>query len=158
MSEGIGRGTLARLSIPVRTGGAEAVRPLAAVMAGNGTARVLIVDDNADACFALGALLELEGHEVRTAGDGTSALTVLRQWKPQLALVDIGMPGMNSYELAERMLAMPDQVNVMLVALSGHVSDGDRAAALAAGFHAHLAKPADIGRLRAMLATCAQGG
>ncbi|MCP3726333.1 ATP-binding protein [Paraburkholderia sp. CNPSo 3272] len=155
-SEGIGRGTLARLSIPVRTASAEAVKPLAAVLAGNGPARVLIVDDNADARFALGALLELEGHDVRTAGDGTSALSVLRQWKPHLALVDIGMPGMNGYELAERLRAMPDHANVMLVALSGHVSDSDRAAALAAGFHAHLAKPADIGRLRAMLATCAQ--
>ncbi|WP_052406049.1 response regulator [Paraburkholderia heleia] len=89
-SEGIGRGALARLSIPVRTGSAETVKPHAAVLAGNGPARVLIVDDNADARFALGALLELEGHEVRTAGDDTSALSVLRQWKPHLALVDIG--------------------------------------------------------------------
>ncbi|WP_161782934.1 response regulator [Paraburkholderia nodosa] len=62
---------------------------------------------------------------------------------------------MNGYELAERLRAVPDHANVMLVALSGHVSNSDRAAALAAGFHAHLAKPADIGRLRAMLATCA---
>ncbi|WP_322028703.1 ATP-binding protein [Paraburkholderia sp. J76] len=156
-SEGAGRGTLARLSIPVRTGSADAVKPDGAAVASNEPARVLIVDDNADARFALGALLELEGHEVRTACDGASALALLKQWKPNLALVDIGMPGMNGYELAARMLAMPDQAGMTLVALSGHVSDSDRAAALAAGFHAHLAKPADIARLRAMIATCTRG-
>jgi signal transduction histidine kinase len=153
-SAGIGCGTRARLSVPVRAAVAEVSRPVVAIAACRGPARVLIVDDNADARFALGALLELEGHEVRTAGDGASALVVLAQWQPHLALVDIGMPGMNGYELAARILALPGQTSVRLVALSGHVGDGDRAAALAAGFHTHLAKPADIERLRLMLAEC----
>jgi signal transduction histidine kinase len=153
-SEGIGRGTQARLSIPVRAAAADEARPPAAIVPRLGPARVLIVDDNADARFALGALLELDGHEVRTAGDGAGALGALANWKPHLALVDIGMPGMNGYELVGRILAMPDQTSVRLVALSGHVADMDRAAALAAGFHAHLAKRADIERLRAMLSEC----
>lgn len=155
-SAGIGLGTEARLSIPVRPATGAAAKRAMTVVHHCESARVLIVDDNADARFALGALLELDGHEVRMAGDGASALELLDQWQTDLALIDVGMPGMNGFELAARILAMPNQASAMLVALTGHVSESDRLAALTAGFHAHVGKPADIERLRTLLSQCAR--
>ncbi|MCP3727730.1 ATP-binding protein [Paraburkholderia sp. CNPSo 3272] len=153
ISKGVGQGTEARLTVPVRPGGAVGTVAQGPAAAQQMARRILLVDDNADARFALGGLLELEGHEVRVAADGPDALKILESWRPDLALIDIGMPGMDGYELATRIRSFADRPRLKLVALTGHVSSHDRTAATHAGFDAHLGKPVDIGQLRRLLAS-----
>ncbi|MCX5545382.1 response regulator [Paraburkholderia sp. CNPSo 3076] len=152
-SNGVGLGTEARLTIPLRRSdivGECGGRPATSQQPRR---RVLLVDDNADARFALGGLLELEGHEVRSAADGAEALKILQEWRPDFALVDIEMPGMNGYALAARIRSMENQTGLQLVALTGHVSSHDRSAAIQAGFIEHLGKPVDLEQLRHLLAS-----
>ncbi len=105
--------------------------------------RVLAVDDNADALLMLEALLGLEGYEVRGAGDGESALALIDEFVPDIALLDIGLPGMSGYELAARLRADPRTARARLIALTGWGRDEDRSRAHAVGFDAHLTKPVD---------------
>ncbi|QGZ66119.1 hybrid sensor histidine kinase/response regulator [Paraburkholderia acidisoli] len=153
-SEGIGRGTVAALSLPLRPPplAGEAQRG-AAERAPVPASHVLIVDDSEDARVALAALLDMDGHHVKTAESGAHALELLAGWTPDLALVDLDMPGMDGLELARRLHAHPERARVTLIALSGRVSEGERQAALDAGFDAHLAKPVDMDRLGALLAS-----
>ena len=104
---------------------------------------MLAVDDNADALLMLEALLGLEGYEVRGAGDGESALALIDEFVPDIALLDIGLPGMSGYELAARLRADPRTARARLIALTGWGRDEDRARAHAVGFDAHLTKPVD---------------
>jgi CheY-like chemotaxis protein len=112
--------------------------------------RVLVVDDNEDAIYTLSALLELDGHEVRTATSGPDALEVLREFTPDIALLDIGLPGMSGYELARHLLSQPQLARVMLVALTGWGQDEDRRQSHEAGFHHHFTKPVDLRKLRSL--------
>ncbi|HZX79517.1 MAG TPA: response regulator, partial [Lysobacter sp.] len=114
--------------------------------------RVLVVDDNADALLMLEALLGLEGYEVRGAGDGESALALLDAFVPDVALLDIGLPGMSGYELAARLRADARSARTRLVALTGWGREEDRARAHAAGFDAHLTKPVDPAMLLRLVA------
>lgn len=116
-----------------------------------GTARLLIVDDNADAAETLADLLRVLGYEVRCAGDGASAMKVIEDYHPQAALLDIGLPGEDGYTLAGRMRAHPRMAGAKLVALTGYGSDTDRARALAAKFDEHLVKPVAVDKLMAVL-------
>jgi signal transduction histidine kinase len=150
-SEGPGSGTEARLIIPLRRFDAQVAVAVPFVQDQHVSQRILVVDDNADARFALGALLELEGHDIQLAADGPAALKLLENWHPTLALIDIGMPGMNGLELAACVATLPDHKDIRLIALTGHVSTEDKTAALRAGFHAHLAKPVDLEQLRKLL-------
>ena len=111
--------------------------------------RVLIVEDNGDVRDMLRDALELDGHEVRTAEDGPQALHVCNDWSPDIALLDIGLPGMNGYELAQWLRRTTR--NVTLVAVTGYAALADRKRARAAGFDAHLSKPVDLGQLASML-------
>jgi CheY-like chemotaxis protein len=113
--------------------------------------RVLIVDDNADAADTMGLLVQHWGHEVATANDGLTALEVARQFVPDLALVDIGLPGMDGYEVARRMRDLNPEI--VLVALTGYGRAADRDAARAAGFDRHMVKPADLDELQRLMAT-----
>jgi PAS domain S-box-containing protein len=103
--------------------------------------RVLIVDDNADALSTLADALSLLGYETTQALDGPEALVRAAEVRPALALVDIGLPVMDGYEVAQRLRAMPGLENTRLVALTGYGLASDRARALAAGFDEHLVKP-----------------
>jgi signal transduction histidine kinase/DNA-binding response OmpR family regulator len=103
--------------------------------------RILVVDDNRDALEMLGALLRDAGHEVRDAPDGAAALKVLDGFVPDLALLDIGLPGMDGYELAGRLRADPRCAGTRLVALTGYGRQPDRERAFAANFDEHLVKP-----------------
>ncbi|TDG03248.1 response regulator [Paraburkholderia guartelaensis] len=152
-SNGAGRGTKARLTIPLRRSGGVSECAEGPARSQPVRRRVLVVDDNADARFALGGLLELECHEVRSAADGPQALRILDEWQPEFALIDIGMPGMSGYALATRIRSLENQTELRLVALTGHVSSRDRAAAIQAGFNAHLGKPVDLEQLRHLLAS-----
>ena len=110
-----------------------------------------MVEDNPDAAESLQMLLELFGHRVRVVHDGPAAIDAVRAEAPDIALVDIGLPGMDGYELVRRLREQPDGGET-LVALSGYGRDEDKARAITAGFHLHLTKPVDADRLQALLA------
>jgi CheY-like chemotaxis protein len=105
--------------------------------------RVLVVDDNCDAAESLGMLLEMEGFKVSVAYDGVGALAALESFEPDIALLDIGMPGMDGYELARRIRATPRGRNLVLVALTGWGQAEDKKRSADAGFDEHLTKPVD---------------
>ena len=112
-----------------------------------GSGRVLVVDDNADAAQTLAHLLQDVGYETRAVGDGPAALASLQDFKPDLAILDIGLPGMDGYELARLLKADPRVPNLKFVALTGYGREPDRGRALAAEFHEHLVKPVSFERL-----------
>jgi CheY-like chemotaxis protein len=105
--------------------------------------RVLIADDNLDAAISLAILLRYDGHDVRTVHDGPSAVRAAEAFQPQVALLDIGMPGLNGYQVAARIRAAPGGSEVCLIALTGWGQAADKDKAYAAGFDVHLTKPAD---------------
>jgi len=113
---------------------------------------VLVVEDSADMRDALRALLEVWGHRVEVAEDGPVALEMARVGHPEVALVDIGLPGFDGYQVAEQLRAAPAGREVFLVALSGFGQAEDRRRALAAGFDVHLLKPVDPEELARVLA------
>jgi two-component system CheB/CheR fusion protein len=115
--------------------------------------RVLVVDDNVDAADSLGLLLRLSGQETRMAYDGPTALLVAEAFRPQLVLLDIGMPGMDGYEVARRLRGLPVLEGVVLVAVTGWGQEEDRLRSRAAGFDDHLVKPADPVALQHLLAS-----
>ena len=113
--------------------------------------RLLLVDDNVDAVESLAVLLLADGHEVRTAHDGAEALALIESFQPDLVVLDIGLPGMNGYEVAQRIRARPELGAPTLVALTGYGQQEDRKRAQAAGFDHHFIKPADVGALQRLL-------
>lgn len=144
-SEGPGRGSRFVVRLPLTDSAVAPLPPPAEPVAGSG--RILLVDDNADACETLAELLRLSGYEVRTAGDAPAALALMEGFAPRLALLDIGLPGTDGYELASLVRVQPGGSDLKLVALTGYGSDSDRARALAAGFDEHLVKPVAIDKL-----------
>jgi len=113
--------------------------------------RILVVEDNADAREMLRTQLALAGHEVREAADGQTALGLVTTHCPDIVLVDIGLPGMDGYEIARRVRASDAGKSVLLVALTGYGQAEDRRKALAAGFDVHLTKPVSPERLAAVI-------
>jgi CheY-like chemotaxis protein len=117
--------------------------------------RILIVEDNDDAAESLKLLLELSGHAVEVAHSGPEGLEKARLHKPEVVLCDIGLPGMNGYEVATAIRKIGELGSVFLVAMTGYGLDEDRQRALAAGFDRHLTKPADPSVLERLLASLA---
>lgn len=117
----------------------------------NALLRILIVDDYAPAADSLAELLQLQGFETRVARDGADALEAAVDFKPALALIDIGLPRMDGYELARRLRDTAGFENLRLVALTGFGQAGDLARAKEAGFEAHLLKPVSLERLDAVI-------
>jgi PAS domain S-box-containing protein len=154
-SAGVGRGAefIVRLSTAAPPPAAER-KPLTSppIDATARGLRVLLVDDNADSADGLGILLELQGHEVRVAYDGPTALENARQFRPHVALLDIGMPSMDGYELARRLRATPETKDVLLVAMTGWGQDEDHRKSREAGFAHHLVKPFEPAALEKLLA------
>lgn len=109
--------------------------------------RIVVVDDSRDSADTLAATLECLGQHVRVAYDGATALPVIQEMRPDIAILDIGMPGLSGHELAKRVRMEPDLGGVMLVALSGWGLPADRKFALASGFDEHYAKPIGIEQL-----------
>lgn len=157
-SDGLGRGSEFVIRIPLAEKRSRSIEgsPSGAKKA-NGARppgrRVLIVDDNLDAAGSLGLLLRLNGHEVREANDGARAIVVASEFHPDLIFLDIGLPGMDGYQVATRLRANPELGGVRVIALSGYGSDRDRARSRAAGFDDHLVKPAEVGVLESILAS-----
>jgi CheY-like chemotaxis protein len=104
---------------------------------------VLVIEDNDDSREMLQMLLESAGHVVETSADGPSGLARLQAFKPDVALIDVGLPGLDGYTVARMARARPDTRAIRLVALTGYGQAEDRARALAAGFDHHVTKPVD---------------
>jgi len=114
--------------------------------------RILLADDNADALESLATVLRLRGHEVYSAPNGAIALETAARHMPEVALLDIGMPLVDGYEVARRIRAQEWGKSVTLVALTGWGQESDRRRSREAGFDTHLVKPLDLDRLTALLA------
>jgi PAS domain S-box-containing protein len=151
-SEGLGRGSEFRVSFPcVPVADANPVPARSAGEGHGGPVRVLVVDDNADVAEGLMMLLELLGHRVRVAHDGMAALEAVRVSVPDLMLVDIGLPGMDGYELARNVRQDSRLKGVVLVALTGYGRDEDKRKAIEAGFDEHLVKPLTVETFQKLL-------
>jgi two-component system CheB/CheR fusion protein len=115
--------------------------------------RVLIVDDNADAAESMAALVRAWGHDAAVVPDAVNALALAASFKPDVALVDIGLPGMDGYELARRWRTTPDGQHMKLIAMTGYGRAEDRRTAREAGFDVHFVKPAELAELEQLLAS-----
>jgi CheY-like chemotaxis protein len=113
--------------------------------------RVLVVDDNRDSADSLKLLLQIWGHQARCAYGGEEAMAVVAEFSPDVVLLDIGLPGMSGYELAQRLRELPGARNATLVAVTGYSRAEDRERTAAAGFHHHLVKPVDPAALEAFM-------
>lgn len=113
--------------------------------------RILVVDDNVDSADSMALLLSLDGHEVRTAFDGPGALSQAAGFQPRAVLLDIGLPGMDGYEVARRMRELPGLRDVLMIAITGYGQEEDRTRSKAAGFDHHLVKPVDPDTLSRLL-------
>ena len=156
-SEGPGRGSEFTVRVPLIEPPAHAQRAsdTAAKLAGR---RILVIDDNLDAAETLALVLKTLGAEVRVADSGFSGLDVYRAYRPEVVLLDIGMPGMDGYEVARRIRADASGSRTSLVALTGWGQDEHRQKAREAGFDHHLVKPAEIPALQALLGSLPQRG
>ncbi|MGX2041704.1 hybrid sensor histidine kinase/response regulator [Methylocaldum sp. MU1018] len=145
ISEGIGKGAEFIVRLPLLSDiPAEHPMPeseVAADVQPRAARRVLVVDDNADIVEGLSILLALEGCEVERAGDGPAALAVAQKFAPDVVLLDIGLPVMDGYEVAQRLRAMPQTEQALLIAISGYGQDQDRHRSFTAGFNHHFTKP-----------------
>jgi len=112
---------------------------------------VLVIEDNTDITDFVRLQLEMWGHDVSVAHDGPSGLEAVLALRPDIALLDVGLPGMNGYELAERIRTNLKRSEIRLVAMTGYGRPEDRARSLAAGFDAHLVKPVDPRQLQELL-------
>ena len=136
---------------------APALPPRAASVALNGsTLRVLVVDDNVDTVTTLAMLVRESGHDVRTACDGASVVEEALDYRPHVVLLDIGLPGLNGFEIARRFRAQPALRNIVLVAMTGYGQESDRQRSKGAGFDHHLVKPAEFGSVLEILATASE--
>jgi PAS domain S-box-containing protein len=113
--------------------------------------RVLVVDDNVDAAESLAMMLALLGHEARTAHDGAAAIAVAGQWRPEVVLLDIGLPDLTGYDVARRLRADERVAGAMMVAVTGWGTEDDRRRSAEAGFDQHLTKPVDASVLERLL-------
>jgi len=114
--------------------------------------RILVVDDLAASAETLMTLLEMEGFEVKVANEGMSALQIAEQFRPDVVLLDIGLPGMNGFEVAHRLRLQPASRDALLIALTGYGEAESRSRSAQAGFDFHMVKPADVNLLLSMLA------
>ena len=152
-SGGVGLGSTFTLRLPTLDGahGRDSPAQASAVAATGTRLRVLVVDDNVDAAESLAELLSLSGHDTRVADSGLSALAIVREFKPALVFLDIGMAGMNGHETARRIRDDDASGAVTLVALTGWGSESDRIKTQAAGFDHHFTKPLELDKLNSVI-------
>jgi CheY-like chemotaxis protein len=161
-SEGAGSGSEFVIRLPVAretaAGERDSVPSGPATTAPTVRRRILIADDNLDALDSTARLLQYGGHEVFSATDGSLALQAAERHLPEVALLDIGMPGLDGYEVARRIRAAPWGRDLTLVAITGWGQEADRRRSQEAGFDSHLVKPVNPGELAALLARLPQAG
>jgi len=151
-SDGPGRGCEFTVRLPIVEHAEVPVHaPAKEILANALLRRVLVVDDNHDAADSLGMLLQFLGADVMVVHDGHAALAAIASFQPAVVLLDLGMPGMNGFEVARRLREDPAARGITLVALTGWGQREDRRRTTEAGFDYHLVKPADVGMLQSIL-------
>lgn len=150
-SDGPGRASVFSVVLPVKQANEANVNSVSP-KGPSASLSILVVDDNRDVAEALVELLQIQGHEAYPALDGRTALEVGERRCPDLVLMDIGMPGMNGYEVSRQMRLTGWGRKATLVALSGWGQEADRLNSRDAGFDAHLVKPVDFDQLESVLA------
>lgn len=154
-SEGAGQGSefIVRLPLAESVSGGQQVSADSGSASTEGSHRILVVDDNVDAASSLACVLQAFGYKANTATDGPSALCAVQSQRPDIILLDIGMPGMNGYEVCQRLRMLPACRDVTLVALSGWAQDDHQAQADGADFDHYFIKPVDPEALRLLIET-----
>jgi signal transduction histidine kinase/DNA-binding response OmpR family regulator len=156
-SEGLGRGTEVTVRLPAQlaeegtTASLPSSPPQRPVTDTSRPSRILVVDDLMASAETLMTLLEMEGFEVRIANDGMSALKVAQEFRPDVVLLDIGLPGMNGFEVANQLRSLPAARDALLIALTGYGEAESRSRSAQAGFDFHMVKPADVNLLLQMI-------
>jgi len=168
-SAGAGRGSTFTLHLPVMLPAMQSLlaaqtptpapaaisAPVRVDASSNTSLRVLVVDDNVDAAETLSALFEIKGHMVATVHDGIDAVGRAQSFLPQVVFLDIGLPGMNGYDVARALRSQQALDGVVLVALTGWGTDADRLKSDAAGFDHHLTKPVSFDEIVRLMADLA---
>jgi signal transduction histidine kinase/CheY-like chemotaxis protein len=153
-SDGLGHGCEFVVTLPLAVPPATAGDEASVVSTTRGTF-VLLIEDNVDAAQTLADVLELSGHRVRLAYDGTSGIQMALELKPQVVLCDIGLPDVNGYEVARTLRSDPSLRSTRLIAVTGYAQYEDKQKAIDAGFDAHLTKPPDVDKLNKLLTEAA---
>jgi PAS domain S-box-containing protein len=157
-SEGIGKGSEFIVRFPVLTGATAAPPPEQAITLESAVMhRVVIVDDNQDNADSLAMLLEITGHKTYMAHDGVEALEMIEKHRPEVVLLDIGLPKMNGYEVCRRVREKPWGKNIVVIALTGWGQEDDRRRSEEAGFNGHLVKPVDYDQLLELVGSLTNG-
>lgn len=151
-SEGMGKGTEFLIRLPLSHAPAGSEPSATTPVADPHQLRVLVVEDNRDAAETLRDLLELMGCRVAVAFSGAEAVTTVRQFGPEVVLCDLGLPGLNGYQVAETLRQGPAFSSTRLIAISGYGQEEDRRRSREAGFDLHLTKPVDLTELQRVLA------
>jgi signal transduction histidine kinase/CheY-like chemotaxis protein len=150
MSDGLGQGCEIIVALPLAVPPASAGEE-ASVATTTPRTFVLLIEDNVDAAETLAEVLELSGHRVRLAYDGTTGIQMARELKPEVVLCDIGLPDVNGYEVARTLRAEQSLRSTRLIAVTGYAQYADKQKAIDAGFEAHLTKPPDLDKLNKLL-------
>lgn len=152
-SEGLGRGSEFVVRLPVSTAPGERPAPPTTPtdQHGDHTLRVLVVDDNVDGCEMLAHLLRLQEYGVQIAHTGPEAIAITQSWRPDVVLLDIGLPGLDGYEVARRLRADPTLKGLKLIATTGYGNEKDLQLSREAGFDAHLVKPIELSDVERLL-------
>jgi CheY-like chemotaxis protein/anti-sigma regulatory factor (Ser/Thr protein kinase) len=143
VSRGKGTGSEFSVRFPRLKGDIRTPAPSARATAASARRRVLVIDDNVDAAESIAMILRLKGHQALCIFDGQSALRMVEQYKPEIVVIDIGLPGMTGYEVAKSLREHPVAKHLLLVAVTGYGQQEDRSMALGAGFDEHMTKPVD---------------
>jgi CheY-like chemotaxis protein len=161
-SDGVGKGSQFVVRLPILKQSAEAPRrsPPTAVERDieRPQRRILVVDDNGDAARSLELLLRIDGHATHVAHDGLQAVEAARIFKPDIVLMDIGLPKLNGYEACQQIRQQPWGREMTLIAVTGWGQQEDKRRAAESGFDAHLVKPIDLAQLKKVLAPAQQPG
>jgi PAS domain S-box-containing protein len=153
-SEGVGRGSEFTVRLPVVPELAAIDRPITSeVVPANQGMRLLLAEDKQDTAKTMATLLRKLGHEVAVVRDGSAALRAIQIFRPDVLLLDIGLPVINGYQVAERVRQQPELEHILLIALTGYGRQEDCERARAAGFDHHLVKPVDLVKLQELLPT-----
>jgi PAS domain S-box-containing protein len=154
-SEGVGTGSEFTVELPLRSTSSGDLHPSTSdstLSVAHRRLRILVADDNTDAASSLSMILKMHGHEVRTAFDGQEALQIIQSFQPNVALLDIGMPHVDGYELCRQLRQQPFGPDMLIIALTGWGQAEDKQRSEQAGFDQHLVKPADLRTLEHLLA------
>ena len=150
-SEGLGKGSEFIVRLPMVSAPTEPRKKAVASTKRETSRRILIVDDNEDSARSMASIQKRRGHETRVAFSGTEAVAIAMKFLPEVVLLDIGLPGMDGYQVARVLRSIPELENVLLVGISGYGNTDDIAMAKKAGFDEYLVKPADLDLLREWL-------